>query len=374
MKKSIAGSILAAAVATTMSAGVAAEGSWRATYMGGVQGFDGDRDLETGITDIVGIERRLSDDWGVELRLQIASPDSDRDIRAADVDLRQAGLDLLRYYDTGDSKWKPYSAIGLGHADFETDTTTSGETQANLGGGVLYEFTDHWSARFDARYINGLDVEMSDYVVGLGVGYSFGGSSKSKSEPAPEPMRPKEKDTDGDGVPDTMDRCANTPVGVVVNASGCPLDTDGDGVPDYKDKCPQTPAGRQVDASGCKFVLSRTEQIRMEVSFATNSADIPAQYMSEIEKVASFLKKYGGVSAVIEGHTDSTGADAYNKKLSQRRADAVKAALVTKYGINASRLTAIGYGEERPVASNETREGRSQNRRVVAVLKAEVTE
>ncbi|WP_372749964.1 OmpA family protein [Litorivivens sp.] len=374
MKKSIAVSLMAAAVASAMSATVSAEGAWRATYMGGYQGFDGDRDLEGGITDIVALERKLSDEWGVELRAQIASPDSDRDIRAADVDLLQGSVDLLRYYDIGQERWAPYAAIGLGHADFETDTATSGETQANLGGGVMYMINKDWSARFDARYINGLDVEMSDYVVGLGISYSFGGGSTSKPEPAPAPMKPREKDTDGDGVSDSMDRCANTPVGVVVNASGCPLDTDGDGVPDYKDKCPQTPAGRQVDASGCKFVLSRTEQIRMEVNFASNSSDVPAQYMAEVEKVASFLKKFGGVSAVIEGHTDSSGSDAYNKTLSQRRADAVKAALVSKYGINASRLTAIGYGEERPVASNETREGRSQNRRVVAVLKAEVSE
>ena len=187
-------------------------------------------------------------------------------------------------------------------------------------------------------------------------------------------MKPMEKDTDGDGVDDTMDRCANTPVGVVVNAAGCPLDTDGDGVADYKDKCPQTPAGRQVDETGCKFVLTRTEQVRMEVNFALNSAEIPAQYLPEIAKVAEFLKRFGGVSAVIEGHSDSSGADAYNKTLSQRRADAVKAALVTRYGINASRLTAIGYGEERPIASNDTREGRRENRRVVAVLKAEVSE
>ncbi len=371
MNKTIAVSILAAAAAG-LSTAAAAEGPWRASLSVGQQTFGSDRDLDDATTGILGIERELSEDWGVEFRYMNSAPDHKYNNSRRDADLHQGSLDLLRYF--GGERWKPYAAIGLGHAEFDFDgVSNSTETQANIGGGVRYLFDQNWSARFDARVINGLDVEQTDGLISLGVAYAFG-ESKSKPEPKRTPMKPMEKDTDGDGVGDTMDRCANTPVGVVVNAAGCPLDTDGDGVADYKDKCPQTPAGRQVDETGCKFVLTRTEQVRMEVNFASNSADIPAQYMPEIAKVAEFLKKFGGVSAVIEGHSDSSGADAYNKTLSQRRADAVKAALVTRYGINASRLTAIGYGEERPIASNDTREGRRENRRVVAVLKAEVSE
>lgn len=368
MKKTFAVSILAAAAAG-LSANVAAEGPWRASFGVGLQTFDGGWDLDDVATGVIGIERQLSDDWGVEFRYMNSSPDHKYNSNI-DADLNQGSLDLLRYY--GGERWKPYAAIGLGHAEFDFDGAgDNAVTQANIGGGVRYLFDDNWSARLDLRAINSLDVEQTDGLVTLGVAYAFG---DSKPKPKPAPIKPMEKDSDGDGVGDTKDRCANTPIGVVVNASGCPLDTDGDGVADYKDKCPQTPAGRQVDEMGCKFVLTRTEQIRMEVNFVTNSAEIPAQYQAEIAKVADFLKKFGGVSAVIEGHSDSTGADAYNKTLSQRRADAVKAALVTRYGIDASRLTAIGYGEERPIATNDTREGRKQNRRVVAVLKAEVSE
>lgn len=369
MKKVFTGAAMAAAVLAATPA--IAEGQWMVNPAIGYQGFGKERDLDNSATAILGLERKLSADWGVEARLMYTEADH-KYTSTIDAELSQLSIDALRYF--GGERWQPYAALGLGIGDFNFDgADNNNETQANAGGGVRYVIDQAWSARFDARVINSLDNEQTDGLVSLGVSYAFGGSGAAPAA-APAPMRPTEKDTDGDGVGDTSDRCAGTPVGVVVNASGCPLDSDGDGVPDYMDKCPKTPTGRQVDDQGCKFVLSRTEQIRMEVNFASNSADIPATYLPEIEKVAKFLKQYGGVSAVIEGHSDASGSDAYNKVLSQRRADSVKAELVTRFGIDASRLTAIGYGEERPIASNDTREGRRENRRVVAVLKAEVSE
>ncbi|MDV7400154.1 OmpA family protein, partial [Arthrospira platensis SPKY1] len=94
----------------------------------------------------------------------------------------------------------------------------------------------------------------------------------------------------------------------------------------------------------------------------------------EVKRVADFLNSYQDVTVEIEGHTDAQGAEAYNQTLSQRRADSVKKALVTRYGIAAERVKAIGYGESRPVASNDTAAGRAENRRVVAVMQKEVLE
>ncbi len=368
MKKVLIGVAAALSVVATTSA--IAEGQWMVNPAIGYQGFGNERDLDNSTTGIIGLEKQLSSDWGIEARYMFTEADNKYNVKAGDADLQQFSVDALRYLGKfGGDRWAPYVAIGLGVGDFDQGNETNNETQANAGGGVRFAIDHNWSARFDVRAINSLDNEQTDGLASLGVSYAFGGSSK----PAPAPMKPSEKDSDGDGVGDSKDRCAGTPVGVVVNAAGCPLDSDGDGVPDYMDKCPKTPAGRQVDEQGCKFVLTTTEQIRMEVNFPNNSATIPAAYLPEIEKVAKFLKQYGGVSAVIEGHSDSAGSDAYNKVLSQRRADSVKATLVTQFGIDASRLTAIGYGEERPVAKNDTREGRQANRRVVAVLKAEVT-
>lgn len=375
MRKALIGSILTFAVGTAPLAALAGPGQWYLNPAIGYQWFDNkndDRDLEDTETGIIGLEYQMSESWGVELRYMQSSPDNRFNISAGDADLAQGSLDLLRYLGDGEG-WEPYLAAGLGHAEFNfDDVDNSTVTQANAGGGVRYLFSDRWSVRADVRYISSLDTEHSDGIASLGISYAFGKESK-REEPEAAPLF-TEADSDGDGVGDGTDRCPRTPPGVAVDASGCPLDKDGDGVPNYRDKCPNTPAGRQVDQFGCKLVLKRTEEIELKVNFPSGSSEIPAAYQSEVEKVARFMKQYGGVEAVIEGHTDSTGSAAFNKRLAQQRADAVKNALVRRHGIDPSRLEAIGYGEERPVADNATEQGRKANRRVVAVMKAEVKE
>jgi len=220
-------------------------------------------------------------------------------------------------------------------------------------------------------------------------------------------MEPKsDPDSDGDGVADKSDNCPGTGSGISVDGNGCPLDRDNDGIPDYKDQCPDskagvavddsgcaidndtdkdgvannidqcpnTPAGRQVDAKGCKFVLTRTEEMSMNINFASNSSNVEQGEYPEIEQVANFLKKYGDVSTVIEGHTDDRGAASYNLNLSQSRANAVRNVLIERYGIAANRVTAKGYGEAKPISTNDTKAGRLANRRVVAVMKAQISE
>jgi OOP family OmpA-OmpF porin len=190
-----------------------------------------------------------------------------------------------------------------------------------------------------------------------------GGTATSSSKVAVTVPAPVIIDSDNDGVPDNLDKCPGTPPGVKVDAVGCPLDTDKDGVPDYLDKCPETPAGMHVDKDGCS---PETLTIKLDVEFDTAKADIKKKYHDEIGKVAEFLNKYPTVTGTIEGHTDNVGDAGMNKKLSQRRADSVLKYLVEKYGVDSKRLTAVGYGKERPVAYNKTAEGRQQNRRTVA--------
>lgn len=111
--------------------------------------------------------------------------------------------------------------------------------------------------------------------------------------------------------------------------------------------------------------------INLAVLFEFDSARVQAVFNPQIEAVAKFMQKYPETSTVIEGHTDSVGSDSYNMKLSQRRADAVKAELVTNYGIAPERLNTVGYGESRPIDTNATDEGRYNNRRVVATVRAQ---
>ena len=90
--------------------------------------------------------------------------------------------------------------------------------------------------------------------------------------------------------------------------------------------------------------------------------------------MANFLKKYPEVSTVIEGHTSSRGADAYNIELSKARAEAIKTVLIERFGIDTGRISTLGYGEARPIATNDTEAGRLANRRVIAVIQTEVSE
>jgi outer membrane protein OmpA-like peptidoglycan-associated protein len=135
-------------------------------------------------------------------------------------------------------------------------------------------------------------------------------------------------------------------------------DTDGDGVLDRSDDCPGTPRGTPVDAHGCPEIPDL-----QGVNFEFDRADLTAEGKAILDRGAALLEGNPSVRVEIVGHTDSRGSDEYNQRLSERRAGTVRAYLESK-GISANRLSASGRGESAPVASNETDEGRAQNRRV----------
>jgi OOP family OmpA-OmpF porin len=163
------------------------------------------------------------------------------------------------------------------------------------------------------------------------------------------------EDSDGDGVLDHLDRCPDTPRGVAVDAHGCPLDTDGDGVYDYMDKCPGTPAGAAVNFHGCWIFKG--------LLFDTAKWDIKPKYDPMLQNVVEILNENPGMKVEIQGHTDNVGSKAYNMNLSDERANSVMNYLIKK-GIDPGRLTAKGLGFSNPAASNDTAEGRALNRRV----------
>ena len=172
------------------------------------------------------------------------------------------------------------------------------------------------------------------------------------------------RDSDGDGVTDDLDKCANTPAGTAVDASGCPKDSDGDGVVDSADRCPGTAAGATVDANGCVSVFQAGQALVLEgVTFETGKAVIKPESEEVLDRVAQSLIDNPTVTVEVGGHTDNVGSAATNTRLSQARADAVKAYLVGK-GIDADRMTTKGYGPTKPVAPNTTAQGRAANRRV----------
>jgi OOP family OmpA-OmpF porin len=176
-------------------------------------------------------------------------------------------------------------------------------------------------------------------------------------------------DTDGDGVADHLDKCPGTPTGAKVDAKGCPVDTDGDGVADYMDKCPGTPSGMMVDASGCPRatksakVTAAGTWLYEDIRFANGKADLTASSTPVLQEIAAAMKANPEVKVEIQGHTDSRGSLALNERLSQQRADAVRDYLIDQ-GIAPERMTAKGYGPHKPIADNDTADGRAQNRRV----------
>jgi len=151
-----------------------------------------------------------------------------------------------------------------------------------------------------------------------------------------------------------------------VNVTQPPADSDKDGVIDTYDKCPNTPLGTKVDKDGCPVIECKSAKI--DIDFATNKYEILPSHHAELDKVAAKLNKFLKATAAIEGNTDNVGSPAYNQKLSERRANAVKNYLTEKHGIAANRLSAKGFGETKPVDTNKTAEGRSKNRRVDSVF------
>jgi OOP family OmpA-OmpF porin len=169
-----------------------------------------------------------------------------------------------------------------------------------------------------------------------------------------------EIDSDGDGVGDSRDQCPNTPAGAKVDEKGCELDTDGDGIVDSQDKCPDTPKGERVDNSGCPF---NKELLLQGVKFESNSAELLPESQQVLDNARATLKRYPELKVEVAGHTDSRGSDAFNLQLSAKRAEAVLKYL--QDGGVSNTMSSRGYGERQPIASNNTEEGRLQNRRVV---------
>jgi outer membrane protein OmpA-like peptidoglycan-associated protein len=158
-----------------------------------------------------------------------------------------------------------------------------------------------------------------------------------------KPMAPK---------PVVMKKKAPAPV-----VKAAPGDSDGDGVTDDKDDCPGTPRGIEVGERGC-WALSNA------LLFDFDSAELKPEIFPVLDYTKEAFDAYPNMKVQVDGHTDSSGPEAYNQKLSERRAEAVMKYLVDSVGINPNRLTAVGYGESRPAYANDTEERKAKNRRV----------
>jgi OOP family OmpA-OmpF porin len=257
-----------------------------------------------------------------------------------------SNLGLMGRYHFGDGQLRPYLAAGFGSLSYRNVGAEGDALSGSAGFGLQGKIAKHWSARAqilwreakEANPYGGSSKRYVDTIYSIGLSFDFGGHepppAPQKAEPPPPPPPPPNPDLDGDGVPNERDKCPNTRPGAVVDLDGCEVEA-------------------VIELEG--------------VYFDFDKATIKPEGKVVLNEAAALLQKHEKVIVEVAGHTDSIGTDAYNQGLSERRANAVKDYLTSK-GVKASRLTARGYGESRPVASNDTQEGRAENRRVELVV------
>jgi len=292
-----------------------------------------------------------------------------------------------------ESNFFPYVLAGVGFENVTDPRKINGKEFENNafmqgGAGLGYRIGGNDIViRAEAKLfqiIGGEKEEENEVIATLGIGIPFGA--------IPVPPTPKLEiiDSDGDGVMDELDKCPDTPTGVAVDGSGCPLpeppapqiiketipvsfdnnecpikidgeDRDRDGVEDSVDQCPNTPCDFTVDTKGCPV------KANLRIHFETDKANITDYSMELVEKFADFLVINKGSLIHIIGHTDWRGSDNYNTVLSKKRAKSVRDALV-ELGVSSSRLSTEGKGESEPMATNKTQDGMALNRRIEVQL------
>jgi OOP family OmpA-OmpF porin len=241
------------------------------------------------------------------------------------------GLDALYHFN--DEQF--YGIAGYKHADI-----SGGDDEIlNLGLGKRFAINDKLFFTAEALVNQSLKDSFNDFGVNLGLTYFFGSKAHTPVKQAP-----------------------------VVKAPTIRVDSDGDGVYDDEDNCPNTPMVDAVDGNGCSRYAMEDESVRLSINFANNDDKVMRHYYGEIERVAHFLTKYPDSNVVIEGHTSAKGSEAYNQQLSERRAKMVAGILVSHFGVNASRVSHVGYGEERLLDNADTPTADQQNRRIEAKI------
>ena len=297
------------------------------------------------------------------------SHDIDYDNSTLSTDIYRIALNGVYEYET-QSAIKPLAKIGVGYETLNEHFAQNKDSVfLNAGVGAKIPIVESIALKLEAVYMLKNNDNRWDNNLALLAGISYAFGPKAQEAPAPvayEPvpaLAPVDGNDDKDGVLNSKDRCPNTPLGTKVDSNGCKIDGDDDkdGVLNSKDRCPNTPFGNVVDEEGC------TKIVNLHINFETASYTVDESSKPNVEAFANFLKARSNFDAKIIGHTDSVGTIANNQKLSENRANAVKE-MIVGYGVDASRITTEGMGESAPTATNDTAEGRAQNRRIEAEL------
>jgi outer membrane protein OmpA-like peptidoglycan-associated protein/outer membrane protein W len=332
-------------------------------------------------------------------------------------DLMYYGIDANFKYSLAklikSKRFEPFVGIGGGYSwiqEGEYNNNNVGKSNAKIGAltangtlGLSHWFSQNIGLTISTTYKHSFDLDLTKHFQhNLGLSINFD-RTKEAPEFVEEVMPEVIPDTDGDGVNDNLDRCpmlsgiaSNNgcppePVDVdsdgdgfldsvdecpeiigVASYNGCPLpDLDQDGIEDSADKCPEVPGLESND--GCPYeeviVGDRNTNLNMlskQILFDTSKSSFKQEAGAVLIEIVQIMNQHPEAQFKLEGHTDSTGASNMNQKLSESRVNAVKEYLIEN-GIPSTNLTTEAYGESSPMASNATKEGRKQNRRVEVI-------
>ncbi|MFY9142825.1 OmpA family protein [Sulfuricurvum sp.] len=304
---------------------------------------------------VYGAEMQFNNfDSVIKPELSVLFSNADYENGAGDTDIFRTAINGV--YELGKSNnITPFVKAGLGYETMSNHQYDNHNSAfADAGAGVKVGITDQIALKLEAIEMlkfNNFNWD-NNLLLMAGLNFAFGEKAQPEAPvaapaPVPEPVAAP------------VAAPAPKPAPKVVVAA--PIDSDGDGVFDPQDKCPNTPKGFKVDVDGCPLKAT------LQLNFATDSNKVDAEGEAKVAEFASFLNESPAYKANIVGHTDSTGSDKYNQKLSEKRAETVKTMLI-KDGVAAERLTSEGMGEKMPVASNKTKEGRAENRRIEVEL------
>ncbi|MEJ8566845.1 OmpA family protein [Elongatibacter sediminis] len=323
---------------------------WHFTYQIGGASLDSARNTRDGDTwHSIGFGRFFGDNLSLDFEydeFEATYRDFDTVVPGATYDdWKLSTYGLMARYHFGEKTLRPFVGAGLGRTKHRSVLDEDTNTGISVALGVAGQMAKHWSMRAQVMWRNDYDSgslpprgHFKDFFYSVGLSYDFGGVDAPPppppAKPAAPPPPPPNPDLDGDGVPNERDKCPNTRPGAVVDLDGC-----------------------EVEA-----VISLEN-----VHFDFDKATLRPEAIVILNDAAKLLNTHERVVVEVAGHTDSVGTEQYNQGLSERRANAVRDYLVNQ-GVRASRLTARGYGELQPVATNDTSAGRQMNRRVELIV------
>lgn len=378
--------------------------------IGGIT-FEGDRKLETSPLFGARIGYNFTDALGIEALFDYTKARSTE--IANTMDFYRYGGELL-YHFMPDKKFVPYFAAGFAGMKFNEQTNKIGEKATEVydyGLGAKYFVTEDVAWRADVRHLVSNDYQAVEYTIGLYIPIGGAPPIAKLADPPPAPapvvkefapLPPTAPLAGLSALPASIDRGQSSTLSwVSQNATTCDIQP-GIGAVQLKGSMPVKPDNNTQYTLLCKGeggTAKSTANVEVRaitpppvpapvpkavaakaaaaerfcnkpailmINFDTDKHNIKPQYHNELKTVGDFLKFFPDSKGEIAGHTDSTASNAYNQKLSERRANSVKDYIIKNFGIAPDRIKSKGYGEEKPIATNKTIEGRAKNRRIVA--------